>query len=189
MFDDFDFSNTVIIGGSVLASLLPIPKDTSALPEKRNGSDDKLELDDYNKLVDKEVEAFEEEEWEYYSAEMEIPKDIADDNINRRILSDMEEEGKRKSRKVEVQEIHDPNIYYQQLSPFKNSDIDICIYGLSEEETQDKIDQIYKYLQQYTKKPVDIYLAANQVVFTAYFPFRHVQISLKYVTKKKLERK
>lgn len=53
--------------------------------------------------------------------------------------------------------------YYTHSSPFKNSDIDICIYGLSNEETLKKVEYIYNHLVKYAKVPVEIITSPKHI--------------------------
>eukprot|EP00026_Physarum_polycephalum_P004307 Phypoly_transcript_04325.p1 GENE.Phypoly_transcript_04325~~Phypoly_transcript_04325.p1 ORF type:complete len:691 (-),score=92.49 Phypoly_transcript_04325:63-2135(-) len=101
LFDGFDFSNVVVIGGSVIGSLLPIPGN------------------------------------------------------------------------------YTPEEYYTTHSPFKGSDIDLCIYGLNDEIAfTKKLVYIYERLTKQVKAEVHIYRSEFTIQFCALFPYRHVQITL-----------
>lgn len=102
LFENFDFSNVVIVGGSILASLLPLP--------------------------------------------------TTDNNIEE---------------------------YYKTESPFKDGDINLCIYGnLSEDQFIQKLEYIHNYLATFTQHPISI-LRANSIFLCPCYPFRHVQITIK----------
>jgi hypothetical protein len=105
LFDGFDFSNVVIIGGSVVGSLLPIPPSSSPSAEE----------------------------------------------------------------------------YYTNFSPFKETNVDVYIYGLKEYDFGAKVKSIFEFLKtKVAPNSLHIAKATDVIVFYSY-PHRHVQISLKYV--------
>jgi hypothetical protein len=71
--------------------------------------------------------------------------------------------------------------YYESVSPFKGSDVDIVIYGLEAEEFKQKVRYIYQHMKKVTQKEVYILKSNAQIVFVAHFPFRLVQINITYV--------
>ena len=133
----FDYSNVVVIGGSVVGSLLPIPTNPPVVEEDEADEEEGDKKADRDKLAKNEA---------------------IEDNT----LSSEE--------------------YYASLSPFKFSDIDLCLYGLSEAEFTQKLTQIYEHLKKIVgEREVKIYRTYANVIFSALYPFRHVQVSRAYV--------
>ncbi len=83
-----------------------------------------------------------------------------------------------KSLRHEIKKIGEPHYRYGQ---YNTSDIDIYIYGLSKEQSQAKVEEIYKSVALYWKKPVGIFKTANTITLVSDHSFRNIQIILRYV--------
>ena len=126
IFEGFDFSNIVVIGGSVVGSLLPIP---THLPRETN--EDEHELPRGTNKDEREQGKAEQKD--------EEPKEQEEKNEeNKGKANDLQTESKK--------ETPSPKEYYASHSPFKSSDIDLCIYGVTQAQFRSKIEQIYNHL-------------------------------------------
>lgn len=64
-------------------------------------------------------------------------------------------------------------------SAFKDSDIDMFLYGLTEEEANEKLKHIYFIVQSNTKATSEVIRTKNAVTILGQFPYRHIQIVLR----------
>eukprot|EP00029_Vermamoeba_vermiformis_P008738 TRINITY_DN4171_c0_g1_i1.p1 TRINITY_DN4171_c0_g1~~TRINITY_DN4171_c0_g1_i1.p1 ORF type:complete len:2196 (-),score=786.80 TRINITY_DN4171_c0_g1_i1:32-6574(-) len=64
-------------------------------------------------------------------------------------------------------------------SGFKDSDIDMFLYGLTEEEANDKLKHIYFIVQSNTKATCEVIRTKNAVTILGQYPYRHIQIVLR----------
>ena len=62
---------------------------------------------------------------------------------------------------------------------FKDSDIDMFIYGLNQEEANKKLKEIYFIVQSNTQASSEIMRTKNAITILGQYPFRHVQIILR----------
>lgn len=136
----------------------------------------------------------EEEEEEVYEEEDEF---VGEENDEELIARQMEEEAMRAKAKPKKEGRKDedtplsPSSYYDSLSPFKSSDIDVCFYGLSEPAFNEKVERLFRHLEKKVQecdggereggRKVRIYRSSTNIILSALFPFRHIQISLVYV--------
>ena len=162
---------------SVIGSLLPIPAKPPSLDEEaKEDGDDEEEEEDKNEDKDEgeEEKSKKEQQTEETETKTEEVKDIS-----------TVEQHKHESGATKEEEALPPSTkeYYSSISPFKSSDIDLCIYGLTNEEFLKKLVSIYNHLKKKVGgREVKVYQSSSNVVLSALFPYRHVQISLMYVT-------
>jgi len=64
-------------------------------------------------------------------------------------------------------------------SGFKDSDIDLFLYGLTEEEANEKLKHIYFVVQSNTKATSEVIRTKNAVTILGQYPHRHIQIVLR----------
>jgi hypothetical protein len=153
IFEGFDFSNVVVIGGSVIGSLLPIPANP-------------LQEDAAN-----EEEATKQED--AANEEGETKKS------NKKGKKKKKSTKKEERATQDTTPLSPDEQYYATLSSFKSSDIDLCIYGLEGDDYTSKLRQIYEHIAtKVGKKKLKIYRSNTTVTLCALFPFRHVQITL-----------
>ena len=153
-FHGFDFSNVVVIGGAVVGTLLPIPPDPLSPPPAVFGNSD--DEDESEGEEDKEDER-------------EGKQD--------------EEDEKAKTKQVESEPRTSPvtpSEYYAELSPFKGSDINLCIYGGDDVDFGAKLRYIFEHVQKMTGQKVQAIASGSRVIFCPPYPYRHVQIVLTY---------
>lgn len=73
--------------------------------------------------------------------------------------------------------------YFNHISPFKGTDIDIYIYGLDNIQFAKKVEYIHDHLKKLVGKEriVQVAQSSGQVVFIPYYPYRNVQIVVRYI--------
>ena len=62
---------------------------------------------------------------------------------------------------------------------FQNSDIDMFIYGLTEEEAVKKVEEILSCICKNTKDTGHLVVSQHSITLLGVYPFRHVQIVLR----------
>jgi hypothetical protein len=145
-----------VIGGSVIGSLLPIPANPPP-PEDATTEEEATKQED--------------------AANEEGETKKGNKKGNKKKKSTKKELATHDTSPISPEEQ-----YYAFLSPFKSSDIDLCIYGLEGNDYTSKLTQIYRHLAtKVGKKKLKIYRSNTNVIFCALFPFRHVQITVTYV--------
>eukprot|EP01126_Amoeba_proteus_P047454 TRINITY_DN5413_c0_g1_i3.p1 TRINITY_DN5413_c0_g1~~TRINITY_DN5413_c0_g1_i3.p1 ORF type:complete len:215 (-),score=37.30 TRINITY_DN5413_c0_g1_i3:832-1476(-) len=142
VFDKMDWSNVFVAGGSVLASLLPIPDDYQ-VPDSVDYvySGKRLSLD-------REMEEQRNRNWIYYNG----------------ISSNFYSKGTCPTGVADT--------------GFQSSDIDLFLYGLSEEDALKKIEEIFELVKQKSKKR-GVLRTSRSLTFYSSYPRRHIQIILR----------
>eukprot|EP01125_Pyxidicula_operculata_P005044 TRINITY_DN1852_c3_g2_i1.p1 TRINITY_DN1852_c3_g2~~TRINITY_DN1852_c3_g2_i1.p1 ORF type:complete len:1923 (-),score=635.24 TRINITY_DN1852_c3_g2_i1:335-6103(-) len=67
----------------------------------------------------------------------------------------------------------------RRAKSFKDSDIDIFVYGLTPEEATNKMEQIFFQVQANTNASCEIVRTTNAVTIVGQYPIRHIQIVLR----------
>jgi len=68
--------------------------------------------------------------------------------------------------------------YYHDVM-YKDSDIDIFIYGLNEEEGTQKLIEVYNHIANFIPHKAVCFRSTNAITIVSQYPYRHVQIILR----------
>jgi len=73
------------------------------------------------------------------------------------------------------------NVSATQESPFAASDLDLFVYGLTPEQANAKLRHVADVLSANYRQDVKVVRTKHAVSFIFDYPYRHVQIVLRYV--------
>lgn len=82
----------------------------------------------------------------------------------------------RKGKKEERKTASDLTFCFVATS-WSGSDIDLCFYGLSDEEVIPKLKEVHKaLLKAYPEVPITMLSTCEAVTFARHYPFRPIQV-------------